>query len=190
MTINASGQVLMGGSTPGQSIAYELALSPTASINLNQADVRRLANKTTAGTIVSMGDVRGQGARQSYTPYASGSSTIAQVTAGITATPSSRLGVSWGLTYVETSTSSNSLQINLWSSSALSTADWASKWKIIRTSDNALMKNYTASGSASTWFSQTTTTDPYYGAGWIQSISFNTSVSAFAAGVEYAIVFN
>lgn len=43
MTLNASGPISLAGSTSGQSIALELALSATGTISLNQANVRSLA---------------------------------------------------------------------------------------------------------------------------------------------------
>lgn len=43
MALNASGPISMGGSTVGQSINLELDRSATASINLNEAEVRDLA---------------------------------------------------------------------------------------------------------------------------------------------------
>lgn len=125
-----------------------------------------------------------------FTLTTSGSNLIAQPTAGIAVATSSRLGATWALTYVNASTGANSFEFSLWSSSALSASDWASKWKVIRVSDNQVMMAYTAAGAASVWYSQGTTTDPYYGSGWAQGVYFNTSVAAFAAGVAYAIVFN
>lgn len=43
MALNSSGQLSLGGSVTGESIAVELGLSPTAQISLNDADVRALA---------------------------------------------------------------------------------------------------------------------------------------------------
>lgn len=43
MALNASGPISLGGSTTGESIAAELALSPTAEITLNDTGVRTLA---------------------------------------------------------------------------------------------------------------------------------------------------
>ncbi len=51
MALNGSGPISLGGSTTGQSIAVELGLSPTASISLNQTNVRTLAG-VASGTIV------------------------------------------------------------------------------------------------------------------------------------------
>ena len=189
MTINASGPVTLSGGTAGQSIAYELGYSSSTSINLNAADVRRLANRTTAGSSVGASNVRGQGARMSFT-LSPGAGLEAFTAAGIAVATSNRLGAVWALTYVQASTGANSLAFNIWSNSVLPVSGWADTWKIIRVSDGALMSNYTASGSAATWNSQPAVTNPYYGAGWLPNVYFNTNVSAFAAGVEYAIVFN
>ncbi len=186
MTINASGQVLLGGSTPGQSIAYELGLNPTSSINLNSANIRRLANKTTAGSTIGMGDVRGQGARVEFVLTAA-AGLEAYPGAGIPIATSNRLGAVWALTYVQVGTGSNTLAFNIWSNSVLPSSGWADTWKIIRVSDNALM---TASGSAATWFSQPAVTDPYYGAGWLPNVYVGINPSAYAAGVTYAFIFN
>jgi hypothetical protein len=43
MPLNSSGQLSLGGSVTGESIAVELGLSPTAQISLNDVDVRKLA---------------------------------------------------------------------------------------------------------------------------------------------------
>jgi len=51
MPLNPSGAISLGGPTAGQSIAVELGLSPTASISLNQTDVRTLA-QVPSGTII------------------------------------------------------------------------------------------------------------------------------------------
>ena len=51
MPLNPSGAISLGGPTAGQSIAVELGLSPTASISLNQTDVRTLAG-VPSGTII------------------------------------------------------------------------------------------------------------------------------------------
>lgn len=204
MTINASGQVLLGGTTAGQSITYELGLTYngynndpsgylpaiTSPINLNSADVRRLANRTTAGSSVGASNVRGQGARMSFT-LSPGAGLEAFTAAGIAVATQPRLGITWSLTYVNASTSANSFAFSVWSSSPLSNADWASKWKVIRVSDNFVMvdSSYAGGGQSNTW-TPVANTNPYYGSGWTQGIYFNTNVSAFAAGVEYAIVFN
>lgn len=45
MTLNASGTISIGGSTSGQSINLELGRSATASSNLNETELRNLANK-------------------------------------------------------------------------------------------------------------------------------------------------
>lgn len=50
MALNPSGPISLGGATTGQSIALELALSPTGVISLNQTDVRTLAGAA-SGTI-------------------------------------------------------------------------------------------------------------------------------------------
>jgi hypothetical protein len=189
MTINVSGSVQLGGSTAGESIAYELGLNPTSSINLNSANIRRLANKPTLGSTIGMGDVRGQGARVEFV-LSAGSGLEAFTASGIAVATSNRLGAVWALTYVQASTGANSFAFNIWSNSVLPVSGWADTWKIIRVSDNALMKDYTASGSAATWASQPAVTNVYYGAGFLPNVSFNTNVSAFAAGVTYAFIFN
>jgi hypothetical protein len=51
MPLNPSGAISLGGPTVGQSIAVELGLSPTATISLNQTDVRTLA-QVPSGTII------------------------------------------------------------------------------------------------------------------------------------------
>jgi len=43
MTLNASGQISFGGATTGESINLELGQSATATIALNDANVRTLA---------------------------------------------------------------------------------------------------------------------------------------------------
>lgn len=203
MTINASGQVLLGGTTAGQSVTYELGnlyngtnndpsgyLPAQAIINYDRSDVRRLANRATAGSSVGASNLRGTGARQSFQLYTVGSNVRAEPGAGITPTTFTRLGISWGLTYVNASFGANSIEFDLWSSSALSTIDWAAKWKIIRVSDSQVITAYTSSGSAQVWNSQQVVTNPYFGQGYIQSIYWNTNPYIFTTGVDYAIVFN
>ena len=51
MPLNPSGAISLGGPVTGQSIAVELGLSPTASISLNQTNVRTLAG-VPSGTII------------------------------------------------------------------------------------------------------------------------------------------
>jgi hypothetical protein len=51
MPLNPSGAISLGGPTAGQSIAVELGLSPTATISLNQTNVRTLA-QVPSGTII------------------------------------------------------------------------------------------------------------------------------------------
>jgi hypothetical protein len=51
MPLNPSGAISLGGPVTGQSIAVELGLSPTASISLNQTNVRTLA-QVPSGTII------------------------------------------------------------------------------------------------------------------------------------------
>lgn len=189
MTINVSGPVKLGGSTAGQSIAYELGSTPTGLINLNSANVRRLANTTTSASTIRMSDVRGQGARVEFV-LSAGSGLEAFTASGIAVATSNRLGATWAPTYIQASTGANSLAFNIWSNSVLPVSGWADTWKIIRVSDNAVMKDYTASGSAATWASQPAVTNAYYGAGYLPNVSFNTDVSAFAAGVTYAFIFN
>jgi hypothetical protein len=59
MALNPSGAISLGGPTSGQSIAVELGLSPTASISLNQTDVRTLAG-VPSGAIVMPTDFWGK----------------------------------------------------------------------------------------------------------------------------------
>jgi hypothetical protein len=51
MTLNASGPISLGGSTAGQSINLELSKSATATVSLNDTDVRTLAG-VASGAIV------------------------------------------------------------------------------------------------------------------------------------------
>lgn len=54
MALNNSGPISLGGSTTGQSINLELKKSATAQVSFNDADVRKLAGRETAGSSVSM----------------------------------------------------------------------------------------------------------------------------------------
>ena len=52
MPLNPSGAISLGGPTVGQSIAVELGLSPTATISLNQTNVRTLAGVPSGAIIM------------------------------------------------------------------------------------------------------------------------------------------
>jgi hypothetical protein len=52
MTLNSSGPISLGGSTAGQSINLELSQSATATISLNDANVRSLAGVASGAIIV------------------------------------------------------------------------------------------------------------------------------------------
>ena len=69
MAINPSGQVSLGGTTSGESIALELGLPTTSAISLNQADVRGLAG-VASGAIVMPTDFWGKASEFifSFTP--------------------------------------------------------------------------------------------------------------------------
>lgn len=58
MALNSSGQISLGGSTTGQSIALELGLSATAQISLNDSGVRTLLGK--ASGQISLSDAWGK----------------------------------------------------------------------------------------------------------------------------------
>lgn len=58
MALNSSGQISLGGSTTGQSIALELGLSATAQISLNDTAVRTLLGK--ASGQISLSDAWGK----------------------------------------------------------------------------------------------------------------------------------
>ena len=52
MTLNSSGPISLGGSTAGQSINLELGKSATATVSLNDTDVRTLAGVASGAIIV------------------------------------------------------------------------------------------------------------------------------------------
>ena len=52
MTLNASGQISLAGSTTGQSIALELGLGATTQISLNDSAVRTLAGVPSGAIII------------------------------------------------------------------------------------------------------------------------------------------
>ena len=54
MPICASGEISLGGSTVGRSVNIEIGAGNTATITMDQANVRSLANVTTAGSQISM----------------------------------------------------------------------------------------------------------------------------------------
>lgn len=58
MALNSSGQISLGGSTLGESVALELGLSATNTISLNDTAVRNLASISTGA--ISMNDLRGK----------------------------------------------------------------------------------------------------------------------------------
>ena len=59
MALNSSGAISLAGATTGQSIALELGLSSTATISLNNTNVRKLAG-VTSGAIVMPTDFYGK----------------------------------------------------------------------------------------------------------------------------------
>ena len=59
MALNPSGAISLGGPSTGQSIALELSLSPTATISLNETDVRTLAGAA-SGVIIMPTDFWGK----------------------------------------------------------------------------------------------------------------------------------
>lgn len=61
MTLVSSGAISLGGSTTNQSVNLELLRSATASINMNETEVRRVANKRTVSSSISMSDFYGRG---------------------------------------------------------------------------------------------------------------------------------
>jgi hypothetical protein len=65
MPINGSGPVSLAGSTVGQSIALELGLSATGTINLNQTNVRTLAG--VASGAISLSNFYGKANTYTYT---------------------------------------------------------------------------------------------------------------------------
>lgn len=56
MTLAASGEISIGGSTANRSINLELNRSASASSNLNETDLRTLAGKAGSGTTISLSD--------------------------------------------------------------------------------------------------------------------------------------
>ena len=60
MTINATGNVSLGGSQTGESVNVELGFSPTATITINDTTPRQLAGKTTNRSQISFSDFRGK----------------------------------------------------------------------------------------------------------------------------------
>lgn len=61
MTLVASGAISLGGSTASRSVNLELLRSATNSINMQETEVRRLANKRTVSSAISMSDFYGKG---------------------------------------------------------------------------------------------------------------------------------
>ena len=60
MTINATGNVSLGGGRTGESVNIEITQSPTAMISMNDTYSRILAKKTTTRSQISFSDYRGQ----------------------------------------------------------------------------------------------------------------------------------
>ena len=60
MALNSSGQISLGGSTTGESVALELSLSPTGQISLDDAAVRTLLGKPTQYSEISLLDAYGK----------------------------------------------------------------------------------------------------------------------------------
>lgn len=68
MPLNTSGQLSLGGTTTGQSVNLELGKSGTATISMNDADVRSLVN-IASGTIRLPTDFYGKSTGPSYTRW-------------------------------------------------------------------------------------------------------------------------
>jgi len=62
MALNASGTLSLAGTTAGQSIALELSKSATATISLNDTDVRSLAGINTPASTISISNFYGTSA--------------------------------------------------------------------------------------------------------------------------------
>jgi hypothetical protein len=62
MALNASGTISLAGTVAGQSIALELSRSATATISLNDTDVRNLAGVGTPNTAISLSTFYGKAA--------------------------------------------------------------------------------------------------------------------------------
>jgi hypothetical protein len=110
MTLNSSGQISLGGSTSGQSIALELGLSSTATITLNDTAVRNLAG-VPSGAIVMPNDFWGKSSATYYFTviYATSSGSVS--TGAFSVNPDKSVNV-----YGRSSVSNSLLQIKLNSS--------------------------------------------------------------------------
>jgi hypothetical protein len=60
MALCATGAMSLGGTTAGRSVNLELDRAATASINMNEADVRDLADRPTASSAICMADFYGK----------------------------------------------------------------------------------------------------------------------------------
>lgn len=61
MPLVTTGAISLGGSTTNQSVNLELLRSATATINMDETEVRRLAAKRTVASAISMSDFYGKG---------------------------------------------------------------------------------------------------------------------------------
>lgn len=78
MTLNSSGQISLGGSTSGQSIALELGQGATSQISLNDSAVRALAG-VVSGAISIPSDFWGKSSGRYYFAFFSVSSSVSSV---------------------------------------------------------------------------------------------------------------
>lgn len=115
MTLNASGPISLGGATAGQSIAVELGQSGTATISLNDANVRSLA-EVPSGAIIMPTNFYGKSdvANLSYVFSANSN----QTTITISALPGYKAGktnltvtINAGILIVSTTTATPALTI-------------------------------------------------------------------------------
>jgi hypothetical protein len=60
MALCTSGEISLAGSTVGRSVACELGRSGTSSINMNESAVRGLADRSTAGSSISLSNFYGK----------------------------------------------------------------------------------------------------------------------------------
>jgi hypothetical protein len=93
MTLNASGQISLAGTTAGQSIELELGGTGTTTISLNDTNVRTLSG-TAAGTQVSFSTFYG---KSNFTPYNQYVSTVGSTTTVTAPTGSKNVTIyMWG----------------------------------------------------------------------------------------------
>jgi hypothetical protein len=166
MTLNSSGPISLGGSTAGQSINLELGKSATATVSLNDTDVRTLAG-VASGAIIVPTDFYGK----SSVVISITNQNIADATTD-PIIPRARYRLSSNGKVYEVTTSGGSVELETW---CTPTAQ-ASNYEVLAT----IVSGSLTSGTTGSWLALSTTRDWYLEEYLIE----NTAVCQFTVQIR------